>query len=139
MAMKQHQHGTILVTALFVMLLLMIISVALLQQQSMQQVQQTLTFYMLQGQWAAYSGKEWAVDDVLLNNAHNLACNNAAVTPTLNIENFQVSIVCSGDVATFPNLRVTAETGTLANSDYIKREMACVVSRGDGSVYCQYL
>jgi len=126
------QQGFMLVSTVMVIIGLMVLmSASMVNLQSRQQMNTSLSQRSIQAGFSAYSGMQWAVNDALYHNANHLNCGSVAPTFTLTgggTRGFTVAVNClatpvlEGDNNyTVYVLEATAFQSTMSRNDYVTR------------------
>lgn len=135
--MSQLNRGFTLITALFLLTVVALLSVYMI---TIRNVQQSTVVFGLQGaraMQAAQTGLEWAVYDAINNNCASAPSTfNVTGVPALEAFSIQVSCTLSDhtegvaptDTITTYVLTSTAQTGTYGTLDYVYRSLQATVS-----------
>jgi MSHA biogenesis protein MshP len=135
--MKKLNRGFTLITALFLLVVVALLSVYMINLRS---VQQSTIVFGLQGaraMQAAQTGLEWGVYDAINNNCASAPSTfNVVGVPAL--ESFSIQVTCvfsdhtegtaPADTITTYVLTSTAQTGTYGTLDYVYRSVRATVS-----------
>ena len=135
LAKRAYNAGFTLVTALFLLVVVALLSVYMI---NFSGVQHTTLVYGLQGaraMQAARAGIEWGVYETIFLDNSNGVCNTAPVTTTFQVDGFSVEVRCSESdhiesTETITTYQITSEasTGNFGTLDYVFRRLQASVS-----------
>lgn len=137
--MKRYkQRGFSIVSAIFLVVVLALIAGFLVTIGTVQQSSSAFSMVASRGHFAALSGIEWGVHEVLSNPAAP-ACLGAGVSFTVGgtgSGNFNVSVLCRAQTViegvrpaySVFDIDVTAEFGASGSEDYFRRQLSAAVS-----------
>jgi MSHA biogenesis protein MshP len=119
-------RGFTLVSAIFLMVVLVILSVSLVTMSSVQHMTAAQQLQTVRATYAARTGVEWAVQQALT----NCPVGPTTLAPGGTLSGFTVNVTCTETDHTLPNgtqkyyvVAVTATAGTYGGPDYVSRSI----------------
>lgn len=122
------QAGLSIISAIFMLLLLAALAAFMLTFSTVSNVTQAQDIQGSRAYWAANSGLQWGVYQVLQT--------NACATTTLTLSGFTVAVACTQN--TYPEggasvniyrITATANQGTLGSAGYVERQLQATVGK----------
>ena len=133
MSLRARPRGFTLVSAIFLMVVLVVLSVSLVTMSSVAHTTSAQQIQSVRGNYAARAGVEWAVNQAGVAGAG--ACPATTFTPGGALSSFTVTVTCSSSTHTVPQnsggalydqrffvFDVTATAGTYGGPDYVLRK-----------------
>jgi len=134
----RYQQGFILLISLIMLIVVAVVSSYLVNFYGLQQTNATRMQRLLQAEYAAQSGMQWALYNVWQQQAQHLQCNQPSPAhlhlPGSRMADFRVEIECTSvmvqeNAQAYPvyRLTVTAQTGRFTSSDFVSHQVVEVV------------